>query len=852
MMRGFGAWLAQVCLLTHVAVAEGRIKKQALAPASVTNGWPQPTNPEAAMRWRRRTLLSSDGTVRRGGLMRAMQQRRSNAAYWRARGWQSRLGPEQWRSRGPTNVGGRTRSLLVNPQAPETMLAGSVSGGLWRSTDGGASWQPVDDFLANLAVCSLAADPSDPNVIYAGTGEGFFNADAIQGAGIFKSTDGGASWRQLPASADWTSVNRIAVSPADPRVVLAAVRGGGIFRTSDGGESWTAVREAQGSYFVAFDPNDPSRAIAQIIDYDFDTEEWFHAALTSTDGGVTWVAAQGLLGRYEGWLSRIELAYAPSQQGVVYASLAGEGSVYKSTDGGRSFTKVSGSSVNTGANWYANLLWVCPTNANLLVIGGVGLSRSNDGGRTFSEISAGYILTSQPHPDMHFMVADPRFDGTTNTTVYVCTDGGVFRTRNIFTASTTSGWESLVEGYTTTQYYGAAASPGNGLIVGGTQDNGTLLSREGIVQGELMFGGDGGFCAADPTDPNYLYGEYIFLRIHRSRNAGATASYIYNGILDAANNNANFIAPFILDPNDANRMLAGGASLWRSNNVKAPTPSWAPIRLPGSDAISAIAVLPGNSNEVWIGQNDGRIYKSTNALSASPSWDAVDNNGSTNPLPDRYPTRIVFDPSNPTLVYVAFGGFDDGNLMRSSDGGATWQDVTGTGVSGLPEAPVRGLAVHPTRGNVLYAATEVGIFESGDGGASWSAANVGPANVSVDEVFFAPGTTTLVAATHGRGLWTADLEEVPPCTVCIDSIDPSTLARSTKTVVYLNGSGFQDGARITVSGDGVIVKKVRFESVLRLRSKIKINGAATPGPRDVTVTNPDGTSVTVAGAITIQ
>jgi len=171
-----------------------------------------------------------------------------------------------------------------------------------------------------------------------------------------------------------------------------------------------------------------------------------------------------------------------------------------------------------------------------------------------------------------------------------------------------------------TQFYGAAGNLTSGTIIGGTQDNGTVRYRpQGGSNGwTMMKGADGGFCAADQTDPNYFYGEFTNLKIYRSTDGGNTADYIYGGTGDARN--ANFTAPFVLDPNNPNTLLAGGASLWRSTNVKNPRPSWTAIKSPASTNISAIAVAKGDSNIIWVGHNNGQIYYTTNGAAANPTW----------------------------------------------------------------------------------------------------------------------------------------------------------------------------------------------------------------------------------------
>src|SRR5262249_32191320 len=220
-----------------------------------------------------------------------------------------------------------------------------------------------------------------------------------------------------------------------------------------------------------------------------------------------------------------------------------------------------GNNLLGGQGGYDNIIWVNPQNANFLIVGGVVPFRSTDGGITFTPM--GDASTNLPHADLHMIVAHPGFNNTTNRTVFFSGDGGIFRLDDVTPPPpATIGWTALNHNLGITQFYGAAGNPTTGVIVGGTQDNFTLRYSGNTEGWTVMFGGDGGYCAADPTDANYFYGEYVYLQIYRSTNAGVSAAYIFNGIGDA-NTAANFIAPFILDPNQPNTMLAGGVSLWR-------------------------------------------------------------------------------------------------------------------------------------------------------------------------------------------------------------------------------------------------------------------------------------------------
>ena len=703
------------------------------------NDEPHPDHPGEAALYRLEQLQNEFGRIPPNAYTRALEHirkmREHEASMLSATG--SGINNNSWNWLGPGNVGGRVRSIVIHPTQTDTMWIGSVSGGIWRTDDGGDSWSPVDDFMANLAIATMIMDPSNSNIMYAGTGEGFYNFDALRGEGIFKSTDGGVTWNQLASTnnSNFYWVNRLAIT-SDGAVLLAGTRNHGIFRSTDGGTSWTQTLN-DNIADIDFDPSDNNKAIAGGL---WNGDTWY-----STDGGQTWHTATfntpGIAGA-----GRVEVAYAPSNSNIVYASVnVNKGELWKSTDGGQTYSRVNtGNELLSSQGWYDNIIWIDPTDPNYLIVGGVTLWRSSDGGTTVTQIQGNI------HVDHHAIVSHPNFDGDNNKTVVFGNDGGVYKTDDVYAAAI--DFQDLNNNLGITQFYGGAGNKESGVVYGGAQDNGTLRYAGDPQEWMQSFGGDGGWCAADPTDPNYLYGEYVYLRIHRSTDGGINASYIFNGITDAGNC-ARFIAPFILDPNNANTMLAGGCSLWRSTNVKATTPSWTSIKgqVATNDPpeITAVAAAEGNSDIIWVGYDDGRIEKTTNGTAASPTWTRMDEN--TPNLPNRQVLRITIDPDDPDTVYAAFGGFSPDNLWRTTDGGMNWTDITGSGVTGLPDAPVRDLDINPDDSDILYTATEVGLFTSTDGGATWNVPHDGPANVSVDETFWMGDS--LMAVTHGRGIY---------------------------------------------------------------------------------------------------
>jgi hypothetical protein len=759
-----------------------------------------PDLPLLRARFRLAQEVSDDGSLAVGALDRALEARAELLTFpppgpslagvpvapsgaGPAGGPAAGLSVARWEWLGPGNVGGRTLGIVIDPRQPSRMWTASAGGGVWHTEDGGAQWQPVDDFMDNLACSCIAMDPSDPDRIYVGTGEGFGNADAIRGAGMFATADG-VSWSRIPATLtpEFQFVNRIAVS-ADGSVVLAATNAG-VFRSDDAArQTWTKVLSGRVGD-VRFDPSDSSLAVAGANDAG---ESWF-----SNDGGQQWVAAT-----HGPWSGRVELAYAAHDPTVVYASVqSAHGEIWRSLDSGRTYQRrttrdTSGQPAPYlgDQGWYDNVIWAGdPTDADLVVVGGINLWRSTDGGDVLAEISTWWDSGSA-HADQHAIVAHPGYDGATNRTVFFGNDGGLFEATDLATTGTEAtppfvqGWKELVNNYGVTQFYGGAGDTVSGKIVGGAQDNGTVCydPAAGTEQWTSIFGGDGGWCAADPTDPQVFYGEYVFLNIHRNTDGGTTddtsgdryiSGQFWNTasnqwdwkpvpfrIPDAMTSNALFIAPFILDPNTPQRILAGGLSLWRTDDAKAlntPTsgPKWRSIKPSAGSEISAIAVAVGNSDMVWVGHRNGSVFRTLNGTAATPTWDRVGAVGAAPLRPRRYCTRIMIDPVDANTVYVAFGGYEPDNLWVTRNGGLSWAGPT----SPLPPAPVRAITVHPRRREFLYLGTEVGLFASEDSGTSWSPTNDGPTNCSVDDLLWMD--ETLVCVTHGRGMFRIDLSGV--------------------------------------------------------------------------------------------
>ena len=724
----------------------------------------------------------------------------------------------EWVQLGPGNIGGRTRSILIDPTAPEVMYAAGVAGGVWKSIDAGESWRPLDDLLPNLAVSSMAMDPTDSKVIYAGTGEGFSNGDAVRGAGMLKTTDAGASWTYLAStsSSNFFLINDIVISRNNNLRVYAATSTG-VWVSNDGGSSWT----------LSF--SNPAPA-ASCLDLAFRTDkptDYLFASFGNTaqatvfrnlDAGGSGVWSPVLS---EPSMGRTSLAIASSNQDVIYAlavNLAtgayrlGLLGVFRSSDGGATWTaKVrntdstklntlllsslgsacGGTSNNQG--WYDNVIAVDPLDENRVWAGGVTIFRSDDGG-------ANWGLATGLHSDEHAIVFHPRYNGKQNATMFVGNDGGIYRTDNArasvgnLPCSGGGGsvqWTSLNHSYGVTQFYNGTPYPDGRSYFGGTQDNGTLRGSDsaGPNSWNSIMGGDGGYVAIDPDNTNNIYAEFQNLAIRKSTDGGFTFRDAVTGI---TNSNFLFIVPFAMDPSNARRLWTGSNVVWRTTDGAS---QW----IQASAALSlgntsALAIFPSDGNRVIVGTTAGAIHHTVSALSADATtlWDGA--------LPRiGFVSWVAYDPIDPNIAYATYSSFNrigvptDRHIYKTTDGGTNWAPVDGDGATGIPDIPVHCIVIDPTNRSRLYVGTDLGVFVSTDGGGNWARENTGFANTPTESLSLtnAEGIVRLFAFTHGRGAYRVRL-------AAFTSRITGATANGKKLTV--TGENFDTGAVVLVNG----------------------------------------------------
>jgi hypothetical protein len=716
----------------------------------------------------------------------------------KARTEATRGGPAlgRWTGVGPGNVGGRTRSLLIDPATPATMYLGGVAGGVWKTINAGTTWTPLTDLLSNLAVCSMAMDPKDSRVIYAGTGEGYYNVDAVRGAGIFKTTNAGTSFSQLASTAneDFYYVNKIVVSPNDSNRIYAATRKG-IYVSGDAGASFTQKLDTEAmngctDMVVRTDVTSADVVVASCGTYMAAGSAGI--IYRSVDNGQNWT---NVLSKPN--MDRTSLAVAKSEQNIMYALAStnantswanGLLAVYKSSDGGATWAAVYTNTEQNVLNnlllsnvctaqcascedpsvkfanqgWYDNVIAVDPLDATKVWAGGIDLFRSDDSGQNWKIASVWWANATKAaynHADHHVLVFHPGYNGGTNQTLYSGNDGGLYRTDNARGDTTTEtcsdsaskiSWISLNNGLGITQYYYGAVYPGGKTFFGGAQDNGTTRGTlaAGANAWASMLGGDGGSVAVNPQNTDILYGEYTNLSVQKSVNGGTSFVDAKTGITDASSTFA-FIAPFVMDPNNPDNLWIGGRKIWRTTDG-ADNWTQASNDLPDGGTVSAIAVAPGNSNIVAVGTNKGSVFVSVNAQQTGslPTWTA----SSPSPVAGNV-AGLTFDPANSNILYVTCSNFGQPHVRKSTDRGATWTTITGSGTTALPDIPAFALVVDPNFRSRLYLGTDLGVFASLDGGGSWAVENTGFANVITESLVLESASKRLYAFTHGRGVW---------------------------------------------------------------------------------------------------
>lgn len=640
---------------------------------------------------------------------------------------------------GPYNVGGRTRAAAVDVSNPQLILAGGVSGGMWKSTNGGQSWYKTTSADQHHATSCLVQDtrPGKTNIWYYGSGEGVGNSatksfSAIYtGNGVYKSTDNGENWVNLPAtispepqtSTNWDFIWRLVTDPStsDKDVVYAAIRNG-IQKSEDGGQTWRQV--LAGSTNTSY--TDLAISSTGVLYATFSFDSGLNGVHRSTDG-ETWTRIDN--GNFPSSTQRIVLAIDPNNENRVYflAHTPGAGKVvqvfFDQTEGNSllSYDYIGGDGSGSGGNWtnlsqnlpgnfddfgnfnaqgsYNLTIAVQPGNSNIVIIGGTNLYRSTDAFTSENNTAwiGGYAInTNLPffgvypnhHPDQHWI----QFAPDDPSKLYSFMDGGIAVTSNI--NSLNVAWTSLNNGYITSQFYTIALDHGNQqrmTVIGGLQDNGTYFTGSTNPEAHWVMSetGDGSYCAIADNGTNY----------YLSRQNGVVAKYILDAsgnpiqfvrIDPAGGSNYSFINPFVLDPIDNNILyLAENNSIWRhpALNTISLTGSWQKLqsgwtKLTGrtNAQITAMKMGRNSSHRLYIGTSSRRIYRIDDVHQGEPDFvDITPNFANGN-----YTSDIAVDPNDDDRLIVVYSNYNVYSIYYSEDAGATWEGIGGNLEPELP------------------------------------------------------------------------------------------------------------------------------------------------------------------------
>ncbi len=630
-----------------------------------------------------------------------------------------------WVTIGPRNINGRVKALAVHPTDPNTVYAGAASGGVWKSIDAGQSWRPLWDMQDTMSIAAIAIAPGAPATIYVGTGEwtpGW--GPTFGGTGVFVSTDAGVTWTQR-TSVTARRIAQILVSPTNANTVYVAGING-FERSADGGVNWTTLHGGEISDALI----DPTNGNVMYIAVRSD------GLYKSTDGGTSWAklggGAPAVLGNPSPPNAADWIRLAMGRNGAAGTNLLlakRAGTIYRSTDGGTSWTTLAGLHGDSGYDEWCNLLAVALDDDNVILAGGVGLERTANGGGSWTW--PGGPL----HSDHHRAVFAP----SSPTVVYSCNDGGVFR-------STDKGanWLKTSDGLIITQFYDVGSWTAIGTVVGGgTQDNGTLVTHGGLTWKHIL-GGDGGYLVFHPGNPRIIYAEHQNTAIRKTVNGGASWVAVTAGLMGTS----QWVGILTMDPNAHDTLFAGTQQVFRTTDGCAT--AWVASSQPLAANVSGIAVAESDTNRVYASTGTGKVFRSDNN-GASGNWADMSTG-----LPAAPATDVVVSPTDKDRVAVTFGGAGIGHVFLSANGGTSWTNVNGN----LPDVTTSAFAFDPLASATFYVGTDVGVFRTTDGGATWQAFDNGIPNVPITDLHVDRIGSLLIAATMGRGMYKVSINGV--------------------------------------------------------------------------------------------
>jgi photosystem II stability/assembly factor-like uncharacterized protein len=692
-------------------------------------------------------------------------------------------GGMKWRLIGPFR-GGRAIAVAGVPSQPNTYYFGAVAGGVWKTTDGGISWDPLfDKQTTTSSIGALAVSDSDPNVIYVGSGEACIRGNISFGDGVYKSTDAGKTWTNVGLK-DTRHIGAVIVHPTNPDVVFVAALGHaygpnterGIFRTRDGGKTWEKVLyldDRTGGIDIVFDPQNPHILFAAMWEgyrtpWTLNSGGAKDGLYRSNDDGATWKRIEGN-GIPEGPLGRISVSVSGADSNVVYALIeAKKGGLYRSDDGGTNWSLITDDHRFRQRAWYFTHVWADPKDSNRVYIANTGLFRSIDGGKSWERLNA-------PHGDHHALWLDPnnpnRMINGNDGGATISVDGG-------------KNWTTQGNQPTAQFYHVAADNDFLYRVYGSQQDNSSIGIRTRSDHGYIdspdwsaVGGGESGYVVPDPRDSNIIYADdegQIFTRYDRRINqaqsiqqwpettdghpaAGIKYRYTWTMPIVVSSHNPDVIyhtAQYVFRSTDAGHSWTTISPDLTRNDKTKQGDSGGPLTkdqysVEYFDVIFSLAESPKQESLLWAGTDDGLIQLTRDT---GKSWANV----TPKEMPEWAAVSLIEpSPFDAGTAYVAVDAHKLDNfkpyIFKTADFGKTWTKL----VAGLPDnSYVHAVREDPKRKGLLYAGTETGIWVSFNDGSNWQPLQLNLPVTPIHDLII--HDDDLAVATHGRSFWVLD------------------------------------------------------------------------------------------------
>lgn len=698
----------------------------------------------------------------------------------------------KFRSLGPATFSGRIADIAIDPADESTWYVAVGSGGVWKTENNGTTWKPVFDHEGSYSIGCVTIDPVDPATVWVGTGENVGGRHVGFGDGVYVSHDGGKNWKNAGLK-DSEHISKIIVHPENPDTVWVAAQGPlwskggerGLYKTTDGGKTWKKTLgndEWTGVTDIELDPNNPDILYAATWDRHRTVAAYVGGGpgtgiYKSTDGGETWKELTE--GIPESNMGKIGLAISPFDSNTIFAAIEldrKKGGVFMSTDQGATWTKQSDTvSGGTGPHYYQELYASPHQEGRLYLMNNYALI-SDDYGKTFTQMNE-----DKKHVDNHamaFKASDPNF-------VLFGTDGGLYESYDL-----TKTWR-YIPNLPVMQFYMIGVDDAKPFyhIYGGTQDNGSLggpsqtFAKDGILNSDWWktLGADGYESATIPGHPDLTYGEYqqgVLFRIDQK-----TRETVYIQPQPGPGDpyeRFNWNAPILVSSHSPSRVYFGSYRVWKSDNygdsweaisgdltrneerltlpIMGKQPSWDNAwdvyAMSDYNTITAMTESPVRDGILYAGTDDGLLQVTEDG---GANWRKIAL-GNIRGVPDRaFVNDVRADLFDAQTVYLAVDNHKEGDfkpyLLKSTDMGKTWTSITGN----LPKRTIVWKLVQDSiKKDLLFAATEFGVYMTHDGGSTWTQLKGGMPTIAFRDIKIQKDEDDLVAASFGRGIYILD------------------------------------------------------------------------------------------------